>query len=400
MKANPGGEIAPTNIIGRDGLVAQLREILEQQSVVLVAERRIGKTSVIKKMRAEAPPELPSIYRDLEGIRTPVEFADQLYRDALPFFSPSKKVTSRVASMFKHFAGVEIEGVGKFPEILAPHWKSLVESTVEDLMTHQVQPFVIFWDELPLMLYNIADSSGDETAMEVLDTLRGLRQTYGIRLPMVFTGSVGLHHVVASLRESGHLNPATNDMRVVEVPPLATADAEFLASELLNGEGLVSNDRAATAQHIAHLGDQIPYYIHCLVRGLKDRGIAASPELADSVLSKSLVADQDPWHFQHYLDRLKIYYGPDRQPVALALLDELAADSSSMTLSDLHTRMKLRTFRPESATARKILDGDRDSLIDLVRLLRSDHYLTQFEDGDVTFRFPLINRWWQMSRGL
>ena len=50
MKTNPGGEVAPANIVGRDDLIAQLRETLEHQSVVLVAERRIGKTSIIKKM--------------------------------------------------------------------------------------------------------------------------------------------------------------------------------------------------------------------------------------------------------------------------------------------------------------------------------------------------------------
>ncbi|NJL68509.1 MAG: hypothetical protein HC894_20835 [Microcoleus sp. SM1_3_4] len=57
MKANAGGEIAPAEVLGRNKLIADLWGILEQQSVILSAERRMGKTSVIKKMRSEANPD-------------------------------------------------------------------------------------------------------------------------------------------------------------------------------------------------------------------------------------------------------------------------------------------------------------------------------------------------------
>jgi len=43
MKANPGGEIASAEVMGRDHLIADLWGILEQQSVMLSAERRMGK---------------------------------------------------------------------------------------------------------------------------------------------------------------------------------------------------------------------------------------------------------------------------------------------------------------------------------------------------------------------
>ncbi|MCP4547150.1 MAG: ATP-binding protein, partial [bacterium] len=40
MRANPGGEIAPSEVVGRDRLIQRIRQALEQQSVILVAERR------------------------------------------------------------------------------------------------------------------------------------------------------------------------------------------------------------------------------------------------------------------------------------------------------------------------------------------------------------------------
>lgn len=57
MRANPGGEIAPEDVVGRDRLIARLWETLTRQSVILVAERRMGKSCVVKKMLAERAPQ-------------------------------------------------------------------------------------------------------------------------------------------------------------------------------------------------------------------------------------------------------------------------------------------------------------------------------------------------------
>ena len=48
MRVNPGGHIPPSEVIGRDRLIANLWRHLERQGVVLTAERRMGKTSIIK----------------------------------------------------------------------------------------------------------------------------------------------------------------------------------------------------------------------------------------------------------------------------------------------------------------------------------------------------------------
>ncbi|BCL36987.1 hypothetical protein [Nostoc sp. MS1] len=53
LRANPGGEIAPAEVFGRDTLIQNLWRVLERQSLVLSAERRMGKTCVVKKMTKE-----------------------------------------------------------------------------------------------------------------------------------------------------------------------------------------------------------------------------------------------------------------------------------------------------------------------------------------------------------
>jgi len=115
MKANPGGEIAPEEVIGRDRLIQRLWETLESQSVVLVAERRIGKSSINKKMAAETPGNLLTAYRDVEGITAPIDFVERVYRDVEQHLNTLSRTAGRVSSLLKQLAGVEIVGLVKFP---------------------------------------------------------------------------------------------------------------------------------------------------------------------------------------------------------------------------------------------------------------------------------------------
>ena len=47
VKANPGGSLDPKFIFGRDRLIEQIWNVLDRQCVLLNAERRIGKTSIV-----------------------------------------------------------------------------------------------------------------------------------------------------------------------------------------------------------------------------------------------------------------------------------------------------------------------------------------------------------------
>jgi hypothetical protein len=71
MRTNPGGGLAPAEVVGRDALIADLWDKLERHSVMMTAERRMGKTSVLRKMLAQQPPGVTAFYWDLENIRSP-----------------------------------------------------------------------------------------------------------------------------------------------------------------------------------------------------------------------------------------------------------------------------------------------------------------------------------------
>jgi hypothetical protein len=382
MKANAGGQIAPDEVIGRDDWIANLWSILEQQSAILSAERRMGKTCIIKKMQAEAPPDKLAIYHDLEKVRSPLEFVEAVFQDVEEYLSRKQKVASRTRKLLNDLGGIEIQGF-KLPKEIESNWKTILIEIIADLITNQERQVILLWDELPYMLQNI----GDRAAMEVLDTLRSLRQTYS-DVRMVFTGSIGLHHVVASLKKVGYTNEPTNDMYPLDVPPLSEADATELAFRLLEGEKIPTSNLQETAIAIAQSVNCIPFYIHHLILKLKTQKGNISSTIITEVIDNCLLDPLNPWKMDHYRDRIDNYYNNEQQSYALSLLDILSNSDESLLFEELFNRLKL-----ESATQ------DKEITRNVLKLLERDYYLTRQKDMKYCFRYPLIKRYWQILRG-
>jgi hypothetical protein len=388
MKTNPGGQISTAEVIGRDELVKHLWTVLLRQSLVLTAERRMGKTSVILKMRAEASADKLAIYRDLERVHTPLEFTQLVFDDVSSYLSRFNRTTIRAHQLLSQVSGTEVKGLIKLPDVAAPHWKTLLSRTIEDLVEHQDRTVIMLWDELPLMLYNIKRRIGEDMAMEILDTLRALRQTHSA-LRMVFTGSIGLHNVISSLRATGYANDPTNDMYTFDVPPLSQAHALDLTERLLKGEGVRTEDLPACARRIAESVDCIPYFIHHVVDQLKVRGGTCSVALIDEVVSNSIADQQDRWHLRYYRDRIDIYYLEAERPLALTILDILAIADSPLSFSELFDRLKAQ-----------LPTDDREATLRILSLLQKDHYVSSTVNGELSFHFAVIKRAWRAHRGL
>ena len=113
MKPNPGGQLAPDEIVGRDALVADLWEVLAGRNIYMNDLRRIGKTMFLNKMAASPPEGWLISKRDLGGIRKAAEFATQVYRDSLALLNPRRRGLRRMGEMLGRAAGTEIVGLLK-----------------------------------------------------------------------------------------------------------------------------------------------------------------------------------------------------------------------------------------------------------------------------------------------
>jgi AAA+ ATPase superfamily predicted ATPase len=395
MKANPGGHIEPANVVGRDDFIKAIWGILEQQSVVLTAERRIGKTSILNKMEAENKASQNNSFTkkylifkgDLEGFRSPLEFVEWLYKEIQQDLSTSKKTTTRVSKFLSKFGETEVAGILKLPKIIGDSWKILLNELISDLIENQTDTPIFFLDEFPMMLDNIIKDHGEKAAMEMLDVLRALRQTYP-KLRMIYTGSIGLHHVISKLKHAGYANDPTNDMQTVDVSPLAIDDAQDLALKLLEGENISTQTPKEVAKAIAENVDGFPFYIHGIVSELKMCRKPIDIKAVSELVDKKLVEGHDSWHLRHYENRIRTYYSSEQSQISLIILDILASTDKPLSFNEVFNFLKSQ-----------IPMEDKEIVRNLLKLLQQDHYITRQVDGCFHFRLSIIKRFWKINRG-
>src|SRR5260370_14293717 len=111
MRANPGGILAPEDVVGRDKLIERLWRALEFQSVVLTSERRVGKTSVIRKMVNAAGADRVCFLRDVEGFRSPGEFIEGIYADVQPILSKKERARLAIWGLLEKLGGTKVRDV-------------------------------------------------------------------------------------------------------------------------------------------------------------------------------------------------------------------------------------------------------------------------------------------------
>ncbi len=386
MRTNPGGGLAPEEVVGRDALIAELWDKLERHGVMMTAERRMGKTSVLRKMLAQQPPGVTAFYWDLENIRSPETLVREIFNKVSEDLGNSQKWQGKVQQLLKNWGlgGEKIAGVSLPKPDLT--WQQHLQGMVQDLSAQVAdrERWLFLFDELPLAIDNIRQDQGASSAMEVLDTLRMIRQDYP-QIRMVYTGSIGLHHVVAELRKQGYRNAPTNDLPPVEVEPLAEYDAWKLAQDLLMGEKVATADLSAVSQSIASAVDGNAFYIHHCVARLK--GMAQSIDVPQvEAMLKAAVRQYDVWDLGYFEKRIGSYYGENAK-LALLALDELAPESA-LTFGDWWNRVSIQ-----------IPDLDKEAFRSTLNLLEQDHYICRNDAGAYRFRFSLVQRYWHQQRG-
>jgi hypothetical protein len=389
MKPNPGGQLAPHNIVGRDKLVEQMWTILRGRNIYMNDLRRVGKTMILDKMLANPPSGWLAVKRDLEGCHTAAEFATLAYRDSEELLSRTKLGLRRMKEWLGELKGAEIAGILKLPSGSAAPWKDVLRRTFSDLEEQAAAAdtrIVFLWDEVPFLVDNVRQREGAVTAMEILDMLRSLSQDCR-RTRFVLTGSVGLHHVLTELRSEGYSNSPLNQMERVAPGPLAPEDAEFLALELLRGAGFTSDESKACAGAVAGAVGNVAFYIHKLISRLP-QGQPLAPALIEATLEREIAHPDNDWDFAHYLNRLPLYYGNDDKLV-LVILDAVAAGERPLSFQAIRKQLGSQT-----------LFNDQEHLRKLLKLLEQDHYLQRNTSGRYAFRFPLIRRWWRFDRSL
>ena len=389
MQINPGGRLDTQDIIGRDNEIDRYWRVLQRQGLVLSAERRIGKTHILFKMREECQSGYLPFYQDLEAVHSIADLIRSIYatvRQSLGAMPNVKAYIAKWSSLLPKTVGAidlpTAEGT----------WQALLAEVFDDLISaaDDNTRILMLWDEFPLMLHNLQRRVGHDTPIQLLDQLRALRLARADRLRFLFTGSIGLHLVLRSLRDAGNTNDPVNDMLSLTVPPMALQDTHELAEALLS-------ETSTAPVHIPHLASEIaqkvggfPYYIHHVVDQLDQ--LRREPKLEDvsAAVDHLLYDPHDPANLNYYVTRLSSYYAEDKRVLALLVLDTLARQPSRTPTPEL---LNLCKHRNPSLAHEKFLE--------VLNILCEDHYIERARCATGVawdFRWPLIKKWWRETR--
>lgn len=400
----------PSKIFGRDKKIESIWKLLARgKSIRFTAERRIGKTSVMQKMRAEPKAGYIPVLIDLERVHSPIRFVEVLAQECNTHQSIAKKLVGFV----KKYMGesIEVQGV-KISLPSNPDWRTTLDDLFADLCAKaDDQVILLLLDEIPYMLQNIYrgdEKDGEQNALEILDILRAIRHKYP-NIRMIFTGSVGLHHVLQILKSRGSTSQPLNDLDIVTIESLQTDAAVACLNYFCEAIDLTAN--LAQKQRIAELCNYVPFYMDKVVNKLDllDRENGVVNEDIEEVFHHLLSSDADEWQMAHFAERLKIYYAGEyrdaannprsRAELAVLMLNECAQASSALAVEEIYNLI----------TA-KIQLNSQDLIRDLLSDLAQDHYLVSHLDDQNTkkyrFTYTLIQRWWcvrynlRMPRGL
>ena len=322
MQINPGGRLDTQDVVGRDREISRYWRVLERQGLVISAERRIGKTHIILKMRDECRAEYLPFYQDLEAVHSISDLIRSIYSTVQQSSSRPPGLKAGIAKwsglLPKRFAGIDLPRADST-------WQALLSDAFDDLIRVADKRLVLMlWDEFPLMLHNLQHRDGHDTAIQLLDYLRALRLAHADRLRFLFTGSIGLHLVLRALRKVGNTNDPVNDMLSLTVPPMTHRDTCDLAAALLEETRADPAQIPSLASRIASEVGGFPYYVHHVVDQLDQ--LRRPPALHDvSSAVDSLVYDShDPANLNYYVNRLSSYYAADERSLSLVVLDTMA----------------------------------------------------------------------------
>lgn len=384
-----GSPVRGSDLWDRELEIKEIWKALETGSVLLVAPRRFGKTSIMLKLMDAPRNGYRVFYLDTEWIKGPADFiaelATELLKDNLlkQLFSQIDGFFSNVVNRIK---GVQLADLLKIElrEEIAKDWRDKGMEFISQLKKVD-ENIVLIVDELPLMIQKML-RDGQEEAEDFLYWMRGIRQMPELsNVRFVIGGSIGIEHI---LNKAGTGTKTINDLLPIQVGPFPEDDArKFIEVLLRNDPGLNKDTTEVVGDFIDILETPIPYFIQILVsesiREAENQRKPLSAEVIRKAYDNRVLASYNRTYFEHYYTRLQDHYKEDEK-LAKAILLEIAK-RTEVPRGDL---WKLYQDIQQGT-------GNEEEFSYLLSDLENDFYI-QFDSAKRVYRFAtkVLRDWW------
>ena len=374
-----GPPVEGDDFFGREKEIRLANRLLDRRhSLLLSAPRRIGKSSLAKKLLDEKKKQgWKCVYIDLEETNTEDGFL-RLVIDAFSSNGIWKHVVSEAAQKLTSvFGKIEKVSIGPFEfNFGKKEERENLYKNLKELIHHDENTFIVI-DELTLFLGILNKSEdGIEKVTYILNWLRSLRQVEKTKIRWLFCGSVGLRNFASSK----NLSYTINDLTEFTLDELDRKEAAGLLFELGKSEEIEMNDEIIN-YILDRLSWNIPYFIQVIFSKLaEDYDGALTYDKVDAAYKK-LCSENYLSTWSERLGEYQEYELPARHILKL-LSTQPAGVERNILLDRLMTGQEPSNVEKVDLALSKILE-----------MLENDGYI--MKNGALrTFRSPLLRDYW------
>ncbi len=371
----------------RPKILDRLRRKLENlANILLVAPRRVGKTSLVIRLceNWSSDPKQKAVFLNVEGRGDEFAFAEKLIEElARAGLNPDiltramgafTKIRQNVAGKGIAVPGFEIS-LGEAADANHATLGKMLESVFRKIEESDTRVLIAV-DELPEFLLTLQRADdGPKRVIAFLHWLRDLRQTFRRKIRWVFLGSIGLDNFV----EEQKLQKLINDLQVFTLDAFSAEEADGFLKELGDSNGLALTD--AEREEIIHLvGWPLAYHLHLVFHELRD-----VESRSISTAFRSLLQPQKLSYFDTWRERIDMQFSAPNATACKAILGHLCHHPDGRERGQI---LAVLMSKPSAD-----IDEIEELLARLLLVLQRDGYLLE-SAGRYAFRSFLLREYW------
>ena len=390
-----GPAVIGADLYGRQYELNRLWELLEHgEHILMLAPRRVGKTSVMLELRRDPRENWDVFYVDVEACKGPADCiaailavlaADPRYRtrfEGMPFAGAIKDVFGRL-SISADIGALRVElgnAIGRDWDRTADQLQSRLTS-----LPNATRRLLIIIDELPFLLSRMLRAGWQEHDTELLlSHLRHWRQAPELRgkVHTLVAGSIGLEGVLRRAKLTG----SVNDLTPFRLDSWDKTTAVKFLKELSRDYNFDLGE-ASVLQILDLLGEAVPYHLQLFFAALRDAcrddPVNVSSHVIHECFAQRLAGPSGTAYLDHYVTRLDFAFDEDEHRTALNVLSRACRRGKGVPMAELED----------------LRQRNEPALQSVLRDLETDGYLQREPDETLRFRSNLLRLWWAKYQG-
>lgn len=405
MGSTVGNYVTGEDFWGRDEELALfMEELAEGANLLMVAQRRMGKTSLMREAarRLELEGHYLCLYLDVQGAGSGADMVTELGAAMREHQGIWAKTSCILNKMIKGVESVQVYQlkIALGENLNEGNWQEKGDEFFNQLSL-MPKPVILFMDEVPILVnrmlkgsdFTITPARRDQ-ADRFMSWLRNNCLRYQGKIRVVVTGSIGLQPV---LQQAG-LSASVNHLKPFELEPWSEpVTLGFL--KMKAGKHKLSFTETANAQVLTELGLFIPYHVQLFFdqiyqKSRRNQITEITSEFVTEVYAEKMLSTQGHAELSHLEERLKLVFNQAEYKLAVDLLTE-AAVMGVLTMQSI-----------------EILGNDIPGLIttprEILLILEHDGYLkcspSRGRSADTVtssyaFNSKLLKDWWSARYG-